>query len=125
MNNKSAARPAITIDFKKDRIRIYKRTLYSIGTPKFIHLLVNPEERTLAILRSDHSDLGAYRLPQARFKDKQCFEITSKFLMRGLLDLCDNWQDNHSYRVYGDLIPDEGVVQFNLADSFMSCGTRR
>lgn len=124
MINRSAARPAITIDFKKDRIRIYKRTLYSIGTPEFIHLLVNPEERTLAILRSDHSDLGAYRLPRARFEDKQCFEIASKSLMRGLLTLCDDWQDNRLYRVYGDIIPNEGIVRFNLADSFMACGTR-
>ena len=124
MSNKYLTRPAITIDFKKDRIRIYKRTLHSIGNPEFIHLLVNPEERTLAILRSDRSDLRSYRLPKARFEDKQSFEITSKSLMRGLLGMCDDWQDNHSYRIYGDIVANEEVVQFNFADATMTFGTR-
>jgi hypothetical protein len=41
------ARPAILVDLKKYRIRIHKNTLHSIGNPKHILLLVNPEERTL------------------------------------------------------------------------------
>ena len=110
MNN----RPAITIDFKKDRIRIYKRTLRSIGNPEFIHLLVNPEECTLAILHSDCSDLRSYRLPMARHNGKRSFEIFSKFLVRGMFDLCDEWEDNRLYRVYGDVVPNKGVVLFNL-----------
>ena len=124
MNNKPAYRPAITIDLKRDRIRIYKRTLRSIGDPEYILLLVNPEERTLAILRSDRSDIRAYRLPRVRFNDKQSFELTSKSLVRNLLNLCSEWHDNRLYRVYGEIIPNEGVVQFSLSESIEACGTR-
>jgi len=109
---------------KRNCIRIYKRTLHSIDDPEYIHLLVNPEERTLAILRSDCTDPRSYRLPKARFGNKQCFEIISKSLVMSLLDLCDGWQENCSYRVYGDVASNECVVQFNLEDSFISCGTR-
>ena len=124
MNNKPAFRPAITIDLKRDRIRIYKRTLRSIGDPEYILLLVNPEERTLAILRSDRSDIRAYRLPRVRFNDKQSFELTSKSLVRNLLNLCSEWHDNRLYRVYGEIIPNEGVVQFSLSESIEACGTK-
>ena len=124
MNNNSTSRPAIAIDLKKDRIRIYKRTLHSIGDPEYIHLLVNPEDRTLAILRSDRSALGAYRLPRMRFENKRSFEITSKSLIRNLLNMCSEWQDNHLYRVYGEVIPNEGIVRFSLSESFIASRVR-
>ena len=37
----NTSKPAILLDFKKDRIRIYKRTLHFIGDPAYILLLVN------------------------------------------------------------------------------------
>jgi len=124
MNTKSTPKPAISIDLKRDRIRIYKRTLRSLGDPEYILLLVNPEERTLAILRSDRTDLRAHRLPRARFNDKQCIEIASKPLLRCLHNLCSEWHDDRLYRIYGEIIPSEGIVQFNLAESIVACRTR-
>ena len=55
MTDNNIERPAILIDLKKYRIRIHKNTLRSIGDPNYILLLVNPEEHTLAILRSDRT----------------------------------------------------------------------
>ena len=124
MKKDYALKPAISIDLKRDRIRIHKTALRTIGDPEYILLLVNPEERTLAILRSDRSDLRAHRLPRVRFNDKQCFEITSKPLVRSLLNLCNEWHDNRLYRIYGESIPTEGVVQFNLAESIVACETQ-
>ena len=122
MSNKSTSRPAILIDLKKDRIRIYKRTLHSIGDPEYIHLLVNPRERILAILRSERSDLRSYRLPRMRFEDKQSFEITSKSLIRNLYNLCNEWQDKCLYRVYGEVVLNKSVAQFNLSESVVAYG---
>ncbi len=124
MNKNFVSKPAILLDFKRDRIRIYKRTLHSLGDPEYIHMLVNPEERILAIIRSSHSDMKAYRLRNGRFLDKQSVEITSKSLLRNLLSLCSEWQDNRLYRVYGDIIPDEGIIKFKLAESYVEGGTR-
>ena len=119
-----SSQPAIALDFKKDRIRIYKRTLHSIGDPEYIQLLINPEDHILAIWRSDRFDLRAYRLPRLRFEDKQSFEITSRYLMKSLLGICNTWQENRLYRIYGEIIPNDGIVQFNLTEAVIACGTR-
>ena len=37
-------KPAILVDLKNPLIRIHKDTLYSIGNPEYILLLVNPKE---------------------------------------------------------------------------------
>ena len=54
MTECSFSKPTILVDLKKCRIRIHKSTLHSIGEPDHILLLVNPKERTLAILSSDN-----------------------------------------------------------------------
>ena len=121
----SKSRLTITIDMKKDRIRIHRKTLHAIGDPDYIHLLVNPDERTLAVLRSDRSDPKAYRLPKIQSGDNQAFEISSKPLVKNLLNMCSEWQADCVYRIYGETIPGEGVVAFNLASAQRTCRTRR
>jgi hypothetical protein len=116
MSDNTSLRPDITLDFKKNRIRIFKRTLLSIGDPEYIHLLVNPEERTLAIMRSERSDLRSYRLPRTRYKDRQYVEITSKSLMGNLLGLCSDMKDKHAYRIYGEIIQNKDIAQFSLTE---------
>jgi len=114
----------MTIDFKKNRIRIYKKTFHSIDNPEYILLLINPEEQSMVILRSDRSDLRAHRFPKIRFESKQSFEITSKSLVRKLFDMCNDWEDKCLYHVHGEVISSEGVVKFNLAESVQAYGTR-
>ena len=122
--NSNSGRPAILIDLKRNRIRIYKRTLHAIGDPKYILLLVNPEDLTVVILRSDQNDQRAVHLPQARFNDKQCFELHSKALIQNLRSMCEDWIDDYSYRIYGEVIKDEGVAQFCISESVLSYGMR-
>lgn len=123
MNNNSS-RPAILIDLKKDRIRIYKRTLHAIGDPKYILLLVNPKDCTIVILRSEQDDQRAFRLPQARFADKQCFELHSKALIQNLRGMCEDWIDNYSYRIYGEVVKNEGIAQFYISEAMPTYGMR-
>jgi len=120
----NSSRPAISIDLKKDRIRIFKRTLHAIGDPKYILLLVNPEDRTIVILRSDRDDQRAFRLPQARFDDKQCFELHSKALIQNLRVMCEDWTEDYSYRIYGEVVKNEGIAQFRISESIPAFGIR-
>ena len=117
MTEKNMARPVILVDLKKYRIRIHKNTLHSIGDPDYVLLLVNPEERTLAILRSDRSDSRAHHITKASLINKKPFELYSRSLVKSLRDICSNWQDNQSYRLYGEVIPNEGVARFHMDES--------
>lgn len=122
--SENTGRPAILIDLKKDRIRIYKRTLHAIGDPEYILLLVNPEDRTIVILRSDRDDQRAFRLPQARFADKQCFELHSKALVQNLRGMCEEWIENYSYRIYGEVVKNEGIARFCISGATPTYGRR-
>lgn len=119
MTENNVSRPAILVDLKKYRIRIHKNTLHSIGKPDNILLLVNPEERILAILCSDRSDPRAHHISWSSLVNKKSFELYSRSLVKSLRDVCSDWSDNQSYRMYGEIITNEGVAQFRMAESVL------
>ena len=122
MTDHNATKPAILVDLKKYRIRIHKNTLRSIGTPNYVLLLVNPEERTLAILRSDRSDPRAHHITMASSTNKKSFELYSRSLVKSLRDLCSSWQDSQSYRLYGEIITNEGMARFYMSKAVLVNG---
>lgn len=114
MTDSSIVKPAILIDLKKDRIRIHRNTLRSIGNPENVLLLVNPEERTLAILRCDHTDPSAHRIAKSSLEDKKTVELYSRSLINSLRSVCNDWQDSKTYRLYGVIVPQEGMARFHM-----------
>ncbi|MBP2656598.1 MAG: hypothetical protein H6Q73_4167 [Firmicutes bacterium] len=112
-------RPTILVDLKKCRIRIHKNTLHSIGNPDNVLLLVNPEEHTLAILCSDRSDPRAHHISWASLAKRKSFELYSSVLVKSLRNVCNDWQDNQSYRIYGEIISNEGVALFHMTESVL------
>ena len=119
MIENNLTRPAISVDLKKHRIRIHKNTLRSIGNPDYVLLLVNPEDRTLAILRSNRFDPKAHHITKAAISTRITIELYSRSLTKSLRDICSTWQDNQSYRMYGKTIPVEGIAQFHMDDSIL------
>ena len=113
------SRPVILVDLKKSRIRIHKNTLHSIGDPDHVLILVNPEERTLAFLSSDKSDPRAHKISKGSSSNQKCIELYSRSLIKNLRNLYSYWQDNQSYRLYGEIISNEGVAQFHMDESIL------
>ena len=121
MIHKVAPCPVMILDFGRSRVRLHKKTLRFIGDPEYILLLVSPEERTIAIARSDNSDLRAYRIQWTSFSiKKQHIEVQNRCLMRSLLELCANCQGSHTYRIYGECIPGGEIMRFDLENPIMS-----
>jgi hypothetical protein len=118
MTGNSVSKPAILVDLKKYRIRIHKNTLHAIGNPGYILLMVNPEERTLAVLGGDSSDPRAHKITLTSVNQKS-IELYSRSLVRNLRVLCNDWQNNQSYRLYGEIISNEGVAQFHMDKSVL------
>ena len=122
MTDRSTTRPAILVDLKKYRIRIHKNTLRAIGTPSYVLLLVNPVERTLAILRSEKSDPRAYRIMAASLDANKSVELYSRALVKNLREVCSGWQDSQSYRMYGEIISSEGMARFLMSEAVLVNG---
>lgn len=113
MNTPSSLTPIVCIDLKKNRIRVHKVTLHLIGDPDFIQLLVNPMTGILAIkgtIPEDHLGLKIHK----EMLIKNCYEIHSKELLQTLQKVRSDWENNRSYRIYGECDAKSGIAQFDM-----------
>lgn len=111
--------PTLVFDLKKNRIRIHKKTLHMLGNPSFVQFLVNPETKTIAIRASEHEDNYTEKIKWKRIRGKQCCEFYSKFLIMRLRYYCYDWDQKRTYRITGEIIPEENLATFCLSDSVL------
>lgn len=120
MNNSENQRPIVCIDLKKNRIRIHKSTLHMIGDPSFINLLVNPEEKVIAIKKASTKDHLALRIRKNQLTDGNCVEFGCRELISMLKGMDNTWKNNNSYRIYGKCHSNESLAQFAMQDSILT-----
>lgn len=120
----SLQQPVISINFKRNLIRIHKATLNLLGQPEYIQLLVNPDERTIAITKGLCSDKLAHRIYYDRIKKGQSCELYSINLLRNLMTISRQCDINESYRIYGNYFPNYEIARFPIDECVLS-GTER
>ena len=103
----------ISIDPRKYRMRFYKTLLQELGSPKYIHLLVNPQTRMLAVRSIPKEELGCITINSHVCKDN-CYEIYSLALTDQLFKTV-GWTDRTiCYRLKGSVCPSKKIAFFPL-----------
>lgn len=121
MNDGLRSRPAMLIDQKKARIRIYKSTLHGLGDPNFIQLLVNPKDLTVVIRPANQKDHLVHRVLWEKLISKKSYELYSRYFICRLQEICGGWAADQSYRLLGEFIPGENIVRFDLRNASPIC----
>jgi len=116
MNRQTTQQPIICIDLKKNRIRVHKVTLHLLGDPDFIQLLVNPNSGILALKGTVPEDHLGLRIYKELLMDGNCYEIHSKELMNTLQKVRSDWQNDHTYRIFGECNEQSGIALFPMKD---------
>ena len=94
---------SMTIDMKKDRIRIHKNTLYALGNPRRIQLLVHPSEPTI-IVRCPQKGEPFGQEEKVVFDkpgNQGTFQLYSKELINRLCRIYPCFEKQQVYRLYG------------------------
>ncbi len=117
MNKPRSLKPILSIDLKKNRIRIHKQTLHMMGDPEFIQLLINPDNHTIAVRRSIRQDYLAHKVKREQLTSKNCYELYSTDLVNTLCKVNTEWNRNEAYRIYGYFFENEGLARFNMNDT--------
>ena len=116
-NGTNNTRPIISVDLKKNRIRIHKATLHQLGDPGYLLLLVNPVDRSICICHGDADDNRSHRVSIKNISSKQSYELYSKSFIYALRTVCPDWVETGRYRIPGDLIQSRGMAWFSMADA--------
>lgn len=110
--------PAVCIDMKRTRIRIYVAALIQIGMPDRIEFLVNPKKKYFAIRKSS----GGKNSHKIRSRDQHphSYEIYSKSFVTELRQLDDSFDSSSSYTIVGRPGAGNDAVWFSLGDAAMN-----
>ena len=107
---------SISIDLKKNRIRIFKSMIHQIGDPKHIQLLVNPSEMKMAVRAVDKElpNGQTVKVNQHQMNSENSFEIYSMYFIRKLVELTGQSDYNGTYRISGTITPCHTGAIFDL-----------
>ena len=99
---------SMTIDMKKYRIRIHKNTLYALGNPKRIQLLLHPSESTIIVRYPQEGEPFGQEEKVVFDKpgNQGTFQLYSKELINRLSKIYPCFEKNHVYRLYGTIKPE-------------------
>ncbi len=117
--------PRITIDMKKNRIRIHKSTLHILGDPDYITLIINPDKQAIGVAPGFADDKTAHRItPGIKFSGVDC-DLYSHTLIEGLSALRPEWKDLRTRRIPGTLITEENMCCFEMRNAEAEAGGKK
>ena len=106
----------IAVDCKKFRVRIHKVNLHTLGDPKFIQLLVNPKDRTVAIRKIEKalSCDQAHKI-DPNLSPNASYEIYSRAFVKKLCELGEGVDANSTYLLTGRVIKEHDIAVFPMS----------
>lgn len=116
MEESATLQTQVSIDFKKNRVRIHKESLRLIGDPKYIQFLVNVKESLVAIrgIDADRRGSHAHRVNRAILASDFSFEIYSQSFTEKLRTTFDGFDEICTYRLTGTVHPKDRAVVFSI-----------
>ena len=106
----------MAVDLKKYGIRIHKSVFRLLGEPKYIQLLVNPDEMIVAIRAVDSAFPGdsTHIINEKRMYSESSYEVYSRFFVNKLCEVVGGIAAGFTYRLTGEVIPSQRMAVFSL-----------
>lgn len=109
--------PILVVDFKYNIIRIHRSTLVALGNPTFIEMIVSPSKGMIGIRAADTQTPTSQRINTASIALQRSIQLYSTNLVRELLGINPEWQDEQIYKMEGVLKNSEHMVLFDFSSS--------
>ena len=103
----------ISFYLREGRIYIYIDALRQIGCPDNICFMIEEKGDNLLMKPYPRKDLRSHRVPKKVYDHTKRMYVFSTALCR-ILSRLQNWDNGHSYRVPGTVIPEKKIVIFPL-----------
>ena len=118
MSDKKELVANLTLDMKRNRVRIYRSTLRALGDPTYIQFLINPEDLYIAILGSEIPLSGGtanrVKIPSTRLDGKLSVEFYSAALLDGIYNVFGVLDHQYNYCLTGEIDQVNRVAYFSM-----------
>jgi len=116
MSENTDTKISMSIDLKKNRLRVHSQTLKLLGSPEFVQLLISPSKRAIIVQAKSERETGGQEIPVVFGKPPQgCFEIYSKELICRIRKHFPVLDKKGLYRLDGSYMEENESVCFPLS----------
>ena len=110
--------PAITVDVKQNRVRIYRHTLSMLEDPKYIQLLYNSDEGIIGIQGFEEKPKHQWhKVRYEKVTSQTPYAVHSKYLINVLKQSLPVNDQNAIVRISGMLHAKQKLTLFRLSDA--------
>lgn len=117
MNENTDPKITMSIDLKKNRLRVHRPTLKLLGSPSYVQLLISPANRAIIILGCEQHTTGGQEIRVIFDKPGPAgtFDIYSKELITRIRTHFPDLDKQGLYRLSGRFDAEEEYVCFPLS----------
>ncbi len=105
----------LTIDGKKNRLRIAKATMRVLGEPAMVQLLYNPTEKIILVRAAEEQTPGGQELYVHLSKPGGDYDIYSLPFVRKIRNANPEMSERGTYRFHGEAVAKEHLVIFPIS----------
>ncbi len=106
---------SLTIDVKKNRLRILKPTMRLLGNPTMVQLLYHPQNKVILVRAAKEQTPGGQELFIHLSKPGGDYEIYSMTFVQKIRKAFPEMQERCSYRLHGTAVEKECMVSFSMS----------
>ena len=107
----------LTVTFSNYGVSFSRAAVVRLEKPEYATLLINNEEKMIAIQASNENDENASPFYKKRANSVITARWNSKELIKTISSMM-NWNlDEESFKVDGDYLPEENAIVFNLKNA--------
>ena len=113
MDQNDSTRYRISFDYKNNKVRIQRPILDVLGRPKYIKMLLSPEEKILVLLGIDNREKDCFPIPPAEDIRRSGFVLHGQNFIRRISRIA-GWGLEKSQIIAGEYDAGKRAVIFDL-----------
>lgn len=105
----------ISLNYKHGKVRVYKKVIHALGTPKFIQFLIMPEDKLLFIVGLDHREHDSFPVVLSEDIKHGGMVLHGQRFVRKMSEI-GGWPLEGSHVIGGRFIDGSNMIEFDLTN---------
>lgn len=105
----------LSFSYKHGKVRVYKKAILALGTPKYIQFLIKPADKLLYIVGLDHREHDSFPVILSEDTHQGGMVLHGQRFVRKISEV-GGWSLEHSYVIGGHLLAGTNMIEFDLTN---------
>lgn len=105
----------ISFSYKHGEVRVYKKVIQALSTPKFIQFLIKPEDKLLFIVGLNHREQDSFPVVRSEDTKHGGMVLYGQRFVRKISEI-GGWSLERSHVIGGRFIEGRNMIEFDLTN---------